>query len=48
MHAPFLRHGRSLVRRSKLMASPDAFHKFVAKEFHRWDKLVKEQTIVAY
>ncbi|MDP3138528.1 MAG: tripartite tricarboxylate transporter substrate binding protein [Burkholderiaceae bacterium] len=30
-----------------IMASPDAFQKFVADEFSRWGKLVKEKNIVA-
>ncbi|MDO8278641.1 MAG: tripartite tricarboxylate transporter substrate-binding protein, partial [Burkholderiaceae bacterium] len=30
-----------------IMASPDAFQKFVADEFGRWGKLVKEKNIVA-
>ena len=30
-----------------IMASPDAFQKFVADEFQRWGKLVKDRNIVA-
>jgi len=30
-----------------LMASPDAFRKFVAEEFRRWGRLVKEKNITA-
>jgi tripartite-type tricarboxylate transporter receptor subunit TctC len=30
-----------------VMASPDAFTKFVAEEYNRWGKLVKEKNIVA-
>ena len=30
-----------------VMASPDAFHKFVGEEFNRWGKLVKEKNITS-